>query len=162
MKFETQIGGHAGTLSIDADRLHYQREGGDPVACEFSCEQAGEGAYTVLLNGASYQIVLLPAGEVWVNGSTFRAEVFDPRGLRGRRGPDSETGRKSIAALMPGRIVRVLVEAGQTVEAGQGLVVVEAMKMQNEMKAPRAGKVAQVKAQPGTTVAAGEVLLVLE
>jgi biotin carboxyl carrier protein len=63
---------------------------------------------------------------------------------------------------MPGKVVRVLVAAGDPVEAGQGIAVVEAMKMQNEMKAPRAGKVLSVPAKEGDTVAAGEVLATIE
>jgi biotin carboxyl carrier protein len=63
---------------------------------------------------------------------------------------------------MPGKVVRVLVEAGQAVEAGQGVVVVEAMKMQNELKSPKAGAVAEVRVEPGATVNAGDVLVVIE
>jgi biotin carboxyl carrier protein len=63
---------------------------------------------------------------------------------------------------MPGKLVRVLVEAGQTVSAGQGLVVVEAMKMENELRAPRAGRVLQVAAREGQTVETGALLVSLE
>jgi len=63
---------------------------------------------------------------------------------------------------MPGKVVRVLVAPGDSVEAGQGIAVVEAMKMQNEMKAARAGKVLSVPAKEGATVAAGEVLATIE
>jgi biotin carboxyl carrier protein len=63
---------------------------------------------------------------------------------------------------MPGKVVRVQVEAGARVEKGVGVVVVEAMKMQNEMKAPRAGVVVSLKVKPGDTVNAGDVLAVLE
>jgi biotin carboxyl carrier protein len=63
---------------------------------------------------------------------------------------------------MPGRVVRVLVTVGQQVAAGERLIVVEAMKMQNEMKAPRAGRVASVKAEAGATVSAGDILVVIE
>ena len=63
---------------------------------------------------------------------------------------------------MPGRVIRVLVEAGQEVEAGQGLIVVEAMKMQNEMKSPKAGKILEIRTLAGSAVAAGDALLVLE
>ena len=71
-------------------------------------------------------------------------------------------GREPITAPMPGRVIRVLVEPGQEVAAGEGLIVVEAMKMQNEMKAPRAGRVASVKAEAGATVSAGDILVVIE
>jgi biotin carboxyl carrier protein len=63
---------------------------------------------------------------------------------------------------MPGKVVRVLVEAGQAVEAGQGLIVVEAMKMQNELKSPKSGTVAELRAANGSTVNAGDVLVVVE
>jgi biotin carboxyl carrier protein len=63
---------------------------------------------------------------------------------------------------MPGKVVRLLVAPGDAVTAGQGLIVVEAMKMQNEIKAPRAGRVLEVRAAEGATVAAGEALLILE
>jgi biotin carboxyl carrier protein len=63
---------------------------------------------------------------------------------------------------MPGKVVRVLVTAGDVVETAQGLVVVEAMKMQNELKASRPGRVIEIRARDGETVAAGDVLLVLE
>jgi biotin carboxyl carrier protein len=62
---------------------------------------------------------------------------------------------------MPGKVIRLLVREGDTVEAGQGLVVVEAMKMQNEMKSPKAGQVVKLSAHVGATVAAGEVLVVI-
>ena len=63
---------------------------------------------------------------------------------------------------MPGKVVRVLVEEGATVEEGHGLIVVEAMKRQNEMKAPRKGKVVVLAARAGASVTAGEVLVTLE
>jgi biotin carboxyl carrier protein len=67
-----------------------------------------------------------------------------------------------VLAPMPGKVVRVLVEEGQEVEAGAGLVVVEAMKMQNELKSPKKGTVAELRARPGATVNAGDVLAVVE
>ncbi len=71
-------------------------------------------------------------------------------------------GPAIIRAQMPGKIVRLLVEVGSNVEAGQGLIVVEAMKMQNEVKAPKSGVVAKICAHANTTVAAGETLIVVE
>ena len=97
-----------------------------------------------------------------VNGRPLAVEVYDPRSLRERTGGGASHGRQNICAPMPGKIVRVLVAAGDAVEAGQGLVVVEAMKMQNEMKSPKAGRVIEVKTRPEATVAAGEVLMVIE
>jgi biotin carboxyl carrier protein len=101
-------------------------------------------------------------GEIIVNGRTFAVDVQDPRKLRGRGSADNGSGRKTIVAPMPGRVVRILVEKGQEIQAGQGLIVVEAMKMQNEMKSPRAGKVLEIRTTSGAAVSAGEALLVIE
>lgn len=119
------------------------------------------GVYSVLLDGRSYDTHVERAiGHliVSVQGHRFEIEVRDPRRwspkAAGDRGGDIET----VLAPMPGKVVRVLVAPGDTVEAGQGVMVVEAMKMQNEMKAPRRGLVLAVTAQEGATVTAGEVL----
>jgi biotin carboxyl carrier protein len=89
-------------------------------------------------------------------------EAFDPRDLRASGHGGGTHGRQEIAAPMPGKVVRVLVKVGDAVEEGQGVVVVEAMKMQNEMKSPKAGTVAEVRTRADATVSAGEVLIVVE
>ena len=89
-------------------------------------------------------------------------EVYDPRDLRQGGKGGSAHGPQQIAAPMPGKVVRILVAPGDTVEAGQGVVVVEAMKMQNEMKSPKAGTVREVRTRTDATVTAGEILLVIE
>src|SRR5258706_10645456 len=96
------------------------------------------------------------------DGSHFSAEVLDPRNTTRRSRAALGTGRQNIKSLMPGKVVRVLVREGDVVEPGIGLVVVEAMKMQNEMKASRAGRVVEVRVRDGDTVVAGEALVVLE
>ena len=96
------------------------------------------------------------------NGRTILVEIFDPRALRGRGRGGSAQGRQNVTAPMPGKVIRVLVAAGDAVEAGQGLVAVEAMKMQNEMKSPKAGRVAEMKTKEGAAVTAGDVLVVVE
>jgi biotin carboxyl carrier protein len=102
---------------------------------------------------------------VHVNGEAVPISIIDPRTRfqRGRRdGAGAAGGRRTIVAPMPGRIVKVLVERGQTVEARQGVVVVEAMKMENELRAPHAGTVAEVHAREGMSVEAQALLIVLE
>ena len=140
----------------------YRAEGGECVERDYSAAPAGTGAQSILIEGRSYAVQLLGEGEVAVNGRVFQVEVFDPRGPRGRRSPGGDSGPQSVTTLMPGRVVRVLVTPGQEVAAGQPVIVVEAMKMQNEMKAPRAGRVASVKAEAGATVSAGDILVVIE
>lgn len=95
---------------------------------------------------------------VWVGSARFACDVRDPRALRSRARAADDHGPRKLTAPMPGKVVRVLVAPGDSVAAGQGLLVVEAMKMQNEMKAARAGKVVEIAAKAGATVTAGEVL----
>jgi biotin carboxyl carrier protein len=162
VKYEIVIDGKAASLSAVGDRFKYQREGDSAIEREFSAAPAGDGTWSILIDGRSYAVAILGAGEVSVNGRVFRVDVFDPRELRGRRSAADNSGPQAIAAPMPGRVIRVLVEPGQEVAADEGLIVVEAMKMQNEMKSPRAGRVAAVKTAAGATVSAGDVLLVIE
>jgi biotin carboxyl carrier protein len=89
--------------------------------------------------------------------------VRDPRTWRGRRHSALEAeGRQQIVAPMPGKVIRLLVKVGDEVEAGQGLVVVEAMKMQNEIRSPKKGKVERLQAKEGQPVNAGDVLAWVE
>ena len=104
-----------------------------------------------------------PAPGDWVlgvDGRQVRARVSDGR-RRGRAAAAQEGGDHAVAAPMPGRVVRVLVEPGDRVAAGQGLAVVEAMKMENEVAAPADGVVSDLRAAPGDSVEAGGVLVVL-
>jgi biotin carboxyl carrier protein len=162
VKYEILIDGKAATLSVAGESFEYRREGGAPIERQYSAATAGDGTWSILIDGRSYAVAILGAGEVSVNGRVFRVDVFDPRELRGRRSAADNNGPQAVTAPMPGRVIRVLVEPGQQVAAAEGLIVVEAMKMQNEMKAPRAGCVAAVKTVAGATVSAGDVLLVIE
>jgi acetyl/propionyl-CoA carboxylase alpha subunit len=112
--------------------------------------------------GRQYRCVLDGDGVV-IGGRRFGFEVEDPRSLQGRRGVGAGTeGPRPVKAPMPGRVVRLLVEAGDEVTEGQGVVVIEAMKMQNELKSPKAGRVVRVGVAVGDTVGSGDVLVVVE
>jgi len=101
--------------------------------------------------------------EVTVGSTRYSITLTDPKRLRSANAGDKHAGGAvRILAPMPGKVVRVLVEAGAQVAAGEGIVVVEAMKMQNEMKSPRAGTVTGLNVQVGATVNGGDVLAVIE
>jgi biotin carboxyl carrier protein len=104
------------------------------------------------------------AGEMhlWVGSARFAAEVRDPRSLRGRVRALDDHGPKKLTAPMPGKIVRVLVSQGDKVEAGAGVLVVEAMKMQNEIKSPKKGTIQMILVSGGAAVNAGDVLAIVE
>lgn len=112
--------------------------------------------------GRQYRCVLDGDGVV-IGGRRHGFEVVDPRSLQGRRGAGAGTdGPRPVKAPMPGRVVRLLVEVGVEVVEGQGVVVIEAMKMQNELKSPKAGRVVRLGVDVGDTVGSGDVLVVVE
>jgi biotin carboxyl carrier protein len=156
------------TLEGRAIALRLERQGANWVVNgrEVSVLEAEPGIYSVLLDGRSFEARIdRTAGGAWavtIGGRRYALEVRDPRRLRRRRGGLAGEGRQKVSSPMPGRVVRVLIAEGEQVEAGQGLVVVEAMKMQNELKAPKAGRIVTLSAHVGATVAADEVLAVIE
>jgi biotin carboxyl carrier protein len=129
------------------------------------CEPA-PGVLSLLIGGRSYRCVRTVFADeetIAVGGQQHRVAVIDPRSLRsGRRRHGAGNGTLQIKASMPGRVARVLVAPGDAVAAHQGVVVIEAMKMQNELKAARDGRVAEVRVAAGDKVTSGQVLAVLE
>ncbi len=122
---------------------------------------------SILLGGQSFEVHIMPTLDGNLNLQSgpheFIAEVRDPRAWRGRKYGSLEVeGRQQVLAPMPGKVIRVLVKDGDTVKAGQGLVVIEAMKMQNEIRSPKNGKVESLLATEGQTVNVGEVLAWVE
>jgi biotin carboxyl carrier protein len=162
MNLNTLIQGRPGRIWIDATWFRYEREDGQATEGKFSVARQEEGCQSILIEGRSYRITHGAGGEVLINGWPVAAEVFDPRSVRGRKSGVAGTGRQEIAAPMPGKVVRVLVAPGDMVEAGQGLVVVEAMKMQNEMKSLKSGRVVEVRTRVDAAVVAGEALVIVE
>ena len=146
------------TIAAEVDGRCYELDVGDSKA----------GAYLLLEGTQVHDCRVERGGQagnyvVHVGISSYQIRLDDPRRLS--RAQDSGAhhhGAAEIVASMPGKVVRVLVEVGAAVEAGAGIVVVEAMKMQNEMKAPKAGTVLSLKAEAGATVNAGDVLAIIE
>ena len=139
----------------------------DGNALDANAVEVAPNTFSVLLNGESHQIRIAPRSDGSLTLHTglaeYQAEVNDLRAWRGRRhGALEAEGSQQVAAPMPGKVVRLLVKQGDTVEVGQGLLVVEAMKMQNEIRSPKSGKVERLFAQEGQAVNAGEVLLSVE
>jgi biotin carboxyl carrier protein len=121
---------------------------------------------SLLVDGHAYEIKREQTAtdlHMWVGSSRFAVELHDPRSLKSRlKASGDETGPKKIVAPMPGRVVRLLVAEGSEVEAGQGIIVVEAMKMQNEIKSPKKGTVKKISASPGAAVNPGDVLAIVD
>ena len=165
MKFEVRIDSRAYTVEVtrSAGRWQISLNGN---AVEADAVEVAPNIFSILLNGKSHEIRITPtpAGTLTLQTAhhEFTAQVIDPRAWRGRRhGALEAEGRQQILAPMPGKIVRVLVQVGEQVEAGQGLLVVEAMKMQNEIRSPKSGTVERLLVKEGQPVNAGEVLCVV-
>ena len=167
MKLIAEIDGQDVSLEVrrEGARVEAEVEG---RRYELEAREAEPGVYLLLSDGRVYECRVQEGGagsaaEVHVGRRTFRVTLSDPKRLRSARAAHvGGGGRAEVLAPMPGKVVRVLVRRGQEVEAGQGLVVVEAMKMQNELKSPKAGAVSELRAAVGATVNAGEVLAVIE
>ena len=130
--------------------------------------QVGPHHYSLLLDARSYEVDVLEMEEaslVLVNGQPFRVEIQRERAPGGRsRGKKAAAGGsgQSVIAPMPGKVVKLLVKPGDRVQAGDGIVVMEAMKMENELQAAVAGTVTQIRAEEGKAVNGGDVLVVIE
>ncbi len=168
MRRFVSVDGREGQLRLEANgescRFAYTRDGAE-LEQQASIVECEPGIFSILIDGRSYEAKVVPDGEgfyVDLAGHRSRIEVRDPRAMTRRASTGVGEGKQSVTAPMPGKVVRILVVEGDFVEAGAGIVVVEAMKMQNEMKAPRAGTVAQVLVREGDTVGAGDTLAVIE
>jgi len=121
---------------------------------------------SVLIHGKAYEIKRERTAtdlHLWVGSARYAAELRDPRSLRGRKGSTGDDrGPKKLLAPMPGKVVRVLLKEGSEVQPGQGILVMEAMKMQNEIKSPKKGILVKLVASEGSAVNAGDVLAIVE
>jgi biotin carboxyl carrier protein len=172
MKLTAEIDGQSYALDLQRDGARVEASV-DGRSYALDVRETEAGALLLLTGGRVYecrtgrdsaqQQQQGGATEVQIGDEIFQVVLVDPKRLRGARGAGAEaSGRVQIKASMPGKVVRVLVEAGASVETGDALVVVEAMKMQNELKSPKSGTVVEVRAEPGATVNAGDVLVVVE
>ena len=164
MKLELRIGDRARNLEIERHGEQFQfRIDGRAVAADVM--QVQPDVYSVLIDGQAFEAHIECGASglhVQTDGREFPVVIADPRKWRRDSNQIAAVeGHQQIVSSMPGKVVRVMVRAGDAVEAGQGLLVVEAMKMQNEIKSPKAGKIERIAAQEGQTVNAGEVLAVI-
>lgn len=167
MKLQAEIGDDKFDLEISrTDRDIYARVGEREYRLDVSEPQPG-----VLLcknDGKIFEVSLDPEAasgsrRASIGEHSFEIKIIDPKRLRGSGGDSSgASGKVEIKTAMPGKIVRVLKTDGDAVEKGEGVIVVEAMKMQNEMKSPKDGSIIEIKFAEGETVGAGDVLAVIE
>lgn len=166
MKYVVTLAGESREVSIDADGIRY--EGALlPVVLD---DSDGSPVRVLCIGDENYRVVVQRREgrgvyTIWVNGYRFDVEALDER-TRAIREMGAATagpsGPAPIRAPMPGLVLRMSVSVGDEVHAGQGVVVMEAMKMENELRAVGPGRVRAILVQPGTAVEKGALLVELE
>ncbi len=164
MRFEARVEGRTLTVEVQPAGPGFAvRLGERTLAAEL--RETRPGFVNLLLDGRSVEAGLEGRGGVYtvhLPDRTLRVDLSDGPRRGGGASRGLARGPVRIEAPMPGRVVRLLVAAGQDVTAGQGLLVIEAMKMENELRAPRAGRVAAVQVSALSAVETGALLVVLE
>lgn len=160
--YEARVGGRTFRVEVRGRDGRYAVKL-DERALEVDCEESSDGFVSLLIDGRSHEAALerRPGGyAVGLRGGTVIVELASPSSAGAPRAGTAVAAR--LTAPMPGRVIRVLVEPGQIVERADGLVVMEAMKMENELRSPRAGRVKEVHAREGQAVETGALLVVVE
>ena len=166
MKYFVNVGGREIELSLDGDQVEVE---GATLRASIA-DVAGTPVRMLTIGDEVHRIVVRPGATrgsyvLWVDGYRHEVEALDERrrAIRELAGQSAEAaGPTPLRAPMPGMIVRIHVQVGDVVQMGQGLVVMEAMKMENELRAPVGATVKAVHAQVGTAVEKGALLLELE
>jgi biotin carboxyl carrier protein len=171
MKLKAQLSGKehdvslslaSGAAVVEVDGRHYDIKVRELARGEYLLI-SGTKVYKCRVEQQRDPLSLGESFDVVLRSRNYEVALIDPKRLRSAQSAGSHhTGAAEIVSPMPGKIVRILVKPGSRVEAGAGVVVVEAMKMQNEMKAPKAGTVVSIETEEGATVNAGDVLAVIE
>ena len=167
MKYVVEINGQRRKVSIEATGTSYESEASEHAEL---ADVEGSPVRVIKLGSRVYRVVAQKREgrgkyTLWVDGYRFDVEALDERtrSIRDLSAANAApTGPAPVLAPMPGLIVRVNVAPGDEVEAGQGVIVMEAMKMENELRATSAGKVKSVEVSPGTAVEKGTLLVALE
>jgi pyruvate carboxylase subunit B len=167
MKYVVDLNDHRKLVVVDADNVRFESD--DPVHAELA-EVEGSPVRMVKLGSHVYRVVVEKRQgkgryTLWVDGYRFETEALDERTRTIRdisAANAAPAGPAPIVAPMPGLIIRINVQPGDQIEAGHGVVVMEAMKMENELRATTSGTVKSVKVVPGTAVERGALLVELE
>ena len=162
MKYVTTIDGKEFEIEVVDD--HHVRVGNRLLEVNFETV-SGQPVYSLIVDGKSYESYVYPGDEDWqvlLRGRQFQVKVEDEREKRLKAaagGGVAEGGEFHLKAPMPGLVVAIPVAEGEEVKKGQVLVILESMKMQNELKSPRDGTISHIKVKPGESVEQKQVLL---
>lgn len=157
-KYGVEISRTGNSVRARIDDREYLLEVSEPESGVYLIKNGGK-IYEAIVSGESTET----AAKVNIRGSEFDIHLIDPKRLRGAGSVDSHSeGLAEIRTAMPGKVVRIILEVGAEVQKGDAVIVVEAMKMQNELKSPKAGILKEISVSEGATVAAGEILALID
>ena len=168
MKLQAEIGDRHYQIELtrDGETVNAVIDG---QSYEAEVSEPEPNVYLIKRDGKIYEAYVAPSSgpdqpkKVTIRGREFEVRLIDPKRLRGVGGAGEHAGGLAeIKTAMPGKVVRRLLEVGATVWKGDGVLVVEAMKMQNELKSPKDGTVKEIRVTEGDTVSAGDVLALVE
>jgi biotin carboxyl carrier protein len=165
VRFVATIESHAETVEVTGAAGRYRLTIGGEVR-EVDARLTAPGIYSLLIDGVSYVADVTERDGACVVGLADEAYVIQVEEetryvIRTKGGAIPGGGRQTLTAPLPGRVTHVAVKAGDTVAAGDTLLVIEAMKMENELRAGTSGTIAEVRVQPGQPVNAGDILVVI-
>ncbi len=167
MAFIAKLGDQNYTVEIEEIGKSFYRVSVDGNEILVDGKKTGRSNYSLIINHRSFEVdVDIAEAEyrVLVDGRSYHIELVDERRMRvgGFQSGIQLQGRQNISVPMAGKVIAVLVNEGDHIEKGQGLVIVEAMKMENEVRSPVQAEVKEVKVKAGQAVVSGELLLVVE
>ena len=181
--YEVSIGGRSHQIELErASSASSARTQDQPIASrsnEVHCNlrldgrkiqasyaPVGSDGLSLIVNGESFDVKRERIAEglrIFVRGKAYECSVRDPRSLRTRkRAGLADAGEQKLTASMPGKVIRIIASVGDQITTGQGILVIEAMKMQNEVRSPKEGQLKKLLVGEGANVVAGEVLAIIE
>lgn len=171
--YEISVGGKTHKVELEAaatehtsnaERKYRVRLDGREITV--SCVRVNEGSLSLIVNCESYDVHCERTAEalqIALLGAIYECTVSDPRSLRTRKKAGvADSGEQKLIASMPGKVVRIITAVGDQIKAGQGILVIEAMKMQNEVRSPKDGQLKKLLVHQGANVVAGKVLAIIE
>jgi biotin carboxyl carrier protein len=167
MAFIAKLGDQSYTVEIEETGKSVYRVSVDGNEFIVDGKKTGRTNYSLIVDNRSFEIEVDNTDDIYrvlVDGRTYHINLVDERRTRvgGTQSALQLQGRQRVSVPMPGKVIAVLVAEGDSVEKGQGLAIVEAMKMENEVHSPIAGVVKEIRVKPGDTVEGGAVLVIVE
>jgi len=163
MKISAKVGQQVLEVVVERQNGRYRVQV-DDVVREVDAHKLEGDFYSLVIDGKSFEISVEPDGDGYHvrHGAAEQIVKFTDPSRGAREGFEAHQGVEQVVSVMPGKVVRILVQEGDSVQAGQGLVVVEAMKMENEVPSPKEGVVRKIAVEPGKTVDSGALLVEVE